>query len=107
MIGDKDLVIPRENQSTAWLTTAIWNTAQANGHAKEFPNTTQTIEDDHIPFLHAGIPAVDIIDFDYGPGHAYWHQAGDTLDKTSGQSLKTVGDVVYLSLSEIDRRVSQ
>jgi len=50
--------------------------------------------------LKAGVPAVDLIDFDYPP----WHTAADTLDKTSGHSLKIVGDVVYFSLPEIDRR---
>jgi glutaminyl-peptide cyclotransferase len=107
MIGDKNLVIPQEAQSTDWLTKTIWGTAKAIGHGREFPETEQTIADDHIPFLNARIPAVDLIDFDYGPGHAYWHQAADTLDKTSAQSLKTVGDVVYLSLPEIDRRAAQ
>jgi len=107
MIGDKNLGIKKEDQSTEWLTTAIWNTAKSLGYTKEFLNDEQTISDDHVPFLKARIPAVDLIDFDYGPGHSYWHQAGDTLDKTSGQSLKIVGDVVYLSLNEIDRRASQ
>jgi glutaminyl-peptide cyclotransferase len=107
MIGDKSLAIPKESQSTEWLTTTIWNTAKSLGYTREFPNSEQTISDDHIPFLNARVPAVDIIDFDYGPGHSYWHQAGDTLDKTSGQSLKIVGDTVYASLNEIDRRVSQ
>jgi Zn-dependent M28 family amino/carboxypeptidase len=107
MIGDKNLTIERETQSTSWLTDAIWNTARSLEYTREFSNTAQTISDDHIPFLNARIPAVDIIDFDYGPGHTYWHQAADTLDKTSGQSLKVVGDVVYMSLAEIDRRVSQ
>jgi glutaminyl-peptide cyclotransferase len=107
MIGDKSLAIPKESQSTEWLTTTIWDTAKSLGYTSEFPTSSQTISDDHIPFLNARIPAVDIIDFDYGPGHSYWHQAGDTLDKTSGQSLKIVGDVVYSSLNEIDRRVSQ
>jgi glutaminyl-peptide cyclotransferase len=107
MIGDKELGIKREEQSTDWLTDAIWKTAQSLGHTREFPNAGQLIEDDHLPFIKAGIPAVDLIDFDYGPGHSYWHQAGDTLDKTSGQSLKIVGDSVYLSLAEIDKRVSQ
>jgi glutaminyl-peptide cyclotransferase len=107
MIGDKDLAIKREEQSTPWLTDAIWKTAQSLGHTREFPDAGHLIEDDHLPFIKAGIPAVDLIDFNYGPDHTYWHQAGDTLDKTSAQSLKTVGDVVYLSLAEIDRRVSQ
>jgi len=107
MIGDKDLRIERESQSTPWLTDTIWNTARSIGYSQEFPNTVQTISDDHIPFLKARVQAVDLIDFDYGPGHAYWHQAADTLDKTSPRSLKVVGDTVYASLTEIDRRVSQ
>jgi hypothetical protein len=104
MIGDKDLNIERESQSTAWLTETIWSTARSLGFTQEFMNSSQTIEDDHIPFLNARIPAVDIIDFDYGPGHSYWHEAADTLDKTSAKSLKVVGDAVYMSLPEIDRR---
>jgi hypothetical protein len=106
MIGDKDLHIERESQSTDWLTETIWSTARSAGYTQEFLNSAQTISDDHLPFLNARIPAVDIIDFDYGPGHAYWHQASDTLDKTSARSLKVVGDAVYLSLPAIDRRVS-
>ena len=107
MIGDKNLNIERESQSTDWLTEIIWITGHALGFTREFLNSSQPISDDHIPFLKARIPAVDIIDFDYGPGHAYWHQATDTLDKTSGRSLKIVGDTVYMSLPEIDRRASQ
>ena len=103
MIGDKDLNIKKETQSTTWLKNILWNTSQSLGYTKEFPNDDQEISDDHVPYLKAGIPAVDLIDFDY----PYWHTAADTLDKTSGRSLKTVGDVVYFSLPEIDRRVSQ
>jgi hypothetical protein len=107
MIGDKNLAIEKESQSTSWLTEIIWNTGHSLGFTKEFLNSSQPISDDHIPFLKARVPAVDIIDFDYGPGHAYWHQASDTLDKTSGRGLKVVGDTVYMSLPEIDRRASQ
>ena len=107
MIGDKALNIERESQSTGWLTETIWSTGRSLGYTQEFLNSERSIEDDHVPFLKARIPAVDIIDFDYGPGHSYWHQASDTLDKTSGRSLKVVGDAVYMSLPEIDRRASQ
>ncbi|PYS52224.1 MAG: hypothetical protein DMG13_16720 [Acidobacteria bacterium] len=103
MIGDKDLNIRKETQSTAWLKTILWNRAQSLGYSKEFLNDDQEIADDHVPYLRAGIPAVDLIDFDY----PYWHTAADTLDKTSGRSLKIVGDVVYFGLPEIDRHVSQ
>ena len=102
MIGDKDLTIRKETQSTDWLKTIIWNTAASLGYSREFLNDSLEVADDHIPYLRAAIPAVDIIDFEYPP----WHTAEDTLDKTSGKSLKIVGDVVYFSLPEIDRRVS-
>lgn len=103
MIGDKNLNIRRESQSTDWLKTIIWNTAQSFGYTREFLNEELEISDDHVPYLRAGIPSVDLIDFDYPA----WHTAADTLDKTSSRSLKIVGDVVYFSLPEIDRRVSQ
>jgi Zn-dependent M28 family amino/carboxypeptidase len=102
MIGDKNLNIHREGQSTPWLVDTIWNTARAMGYTREFTNTTHIVADDHIPFRDAGIPVIDLIDFDY----PHWHEASDTLDKTSAQSLKIVGDVVYASLSEIDRRAN-
>jgi Zn-dependent M28 family amino/carboxypeptidase len=99
MIGDKNLDIKKEAQSTDWLKTIIWNTARSLGYAREFPNDSLEVSDDHIPYLKAGVPSVDLIDFDYPA----WHTAEDTLDKTSGRSLKIVGDVVYFSLPEIDR----
>jgi peptidase M28-like protein len=99
MIGDKNLNIKREAQSTSWLKDIIWNSAQSIGYAREFPNTEIDISDDHIPYLKAGVPSVDLIDFDYPA----WHMASDTLDKVSAHSLKIVGDVVYLSLPTIDK----
>ncbi|MBK6799366.1 MAG: M28 family peptidase [Acidobacteria bacterium] len=68
-----------------------------------FPARDQYITDDHIPFLEAGIPAVDLIDFDYeDQGESFWHTKNDTLDKISAKSLKIVGDVVLLSLDSIE-----
>jgi Peptidase family M28 len=99
MIGDKNLNIKREAQSTRWLKDILWDTAHSLGYDKEFPNDEIEISDDHIPYLKAGIPAVDLIDFDYPA----WHTAQDTLDKVSARSLKIVGDVVYFSLPAIDR----
>lgn len=100
MIGDKSLNIRRESQSTDWLKTIIWRTAQSLGYTREFINEEQEVSDDHVPYLKAGIPAVDLIDLDY----PYWHTPADTLDKTSSRSLKIVGDVLYFSLPEIDKR---
>jgi hypothetical protein len=99
MIGDKNLNIRRERQSTPWLKDIIWGAAQSIGYGREFPNDEIEVSDDHVPYLKAKIPSVDLIDFDYPP----WHTADDTLDKVSAHSLKIVGDVVYFSLPEIDR----
>jgi hypothetical protein len=102
MIGDKNLNIRKEAQSTDWINSIIWNTAATLGYSREFLDEDLEVADDHVPYLKAGIPSVDLIDFDYPP----WHTAEDTLDKTSGRSLKIVGDVVYFSLPEIDRRAN-
>ncbi len=111
MIGDRDLVIAREGNSTSTLTDVIWSTAASLGYAKHFVNTKHYIEDDHVPFLKAGVSAVDIIDFQFGtsrdrygdggPTNAYWHTPDDTLDKVSAESLKVVGDTVIASLPAI------
>lgn len=105
MVGDKDLAIPQEDNSTAWLTEAIWRTAREAGYSKQFLTTSQVMEDDHARFLSAGVAAVDLIDFDYGPNHDYWHTEQDTFDKLSAQSLKAVGDVVLLSLPAIEAKI--
>jgi hypothetical protein len=109
MIGDRDLTIPREQGSSQWLVEAIWGTAQQLGYKEEFPSRPYDVsDDDHMPFLRAGIPAVDIIDFEYGDGpedNSYWHTKEDTLDKLSARSLKIVGDVVLLSLPKIEAQI--
>lgn len=106
MIGDKDLEIPREENSSGWLIEAIWATARELGLTKEFSNHTQAITDDHINFLQVGIPSIDLIDFDYGNDEtSYWHTKEDTLDKISVHSLKLVGDVVLLSLPKIEAQI--
>jgi glutaminyl-peptide cyclotransferase len=109
MIGDRDLTIPREDGSSKWLVDAIWGTARQLGHLKEFPDRSFSVgDDDHMPFLRAGVPAVDIIDLEYGssPEAAdYWHTKEDTLDKISPRSLKIVGDVTLLSLPKIEAQI--
>lgn len=88
MIGDSDLNIYREKGSDPTLTDQIWNSAKQIGLQDFFINEPKyTILDDHLPFIEAGIPAVDIIDFDY----PYWHTVDDTSDKVSPKSLEIVG----------------
>lgn len=101
MIGDRDLNIRRESNSTRWLTDIIWAAARRVGHARYFLEEETPIEDDHLPFLQAGVPSVDIIDLDY----AAWHTANDTLENVSAQSLQIVGDVVLAALPDIEQRL--
>jgi glutaminyl-peptide cyclotransferase len=101
MIGDKDLDIKREGESTPWMVDIIWKTARVLGYQKYFLEAEQYISDDHLPFRDAGVPVVDLIDFNYGPRHSYWHTNLDTLDKISGESIKIAGDVIIRALPEI------
>jgi len=101
MIGDKDLMIRRDSNSAPWLVDIVWTAAARLGHRAVFSDQLTTIEDDHLPFLRAGVPAVDIIDLDYPP----WHEASDTLDNVSARSLQIVGDVVLGSLPDIEQRL--
>jgi len=104
MIADRDLTIRRESASTPWLTDAIWAAAKRLKQTGAFLDSAAEIEDDHLPFLKAGVPAVDIID---GPDdYAPWHTAGDTLDKVSARSLQTVGDVLLEALPAIEKRLA-
>lgn len=104
MIGDRGLEILQEANSTAWLRELIWRTAVRSGHGGAFGSGYGAIEDDHIPFLRAGVAACDLIDFSYGPGNAYWHTAEDTMDKLSGKSLETVGRVLTAVIGELGKR---
>lgn len=105
MIADKDLEFKREANSTPWLTDAIWSAARELTRP-EFIAESTPIEDDHLPFLAAGVPATDIIDLDYPDASMrYWHTAEDTLDKLSPKSLQIVGDVLLKALPTIERRV--
>jgi glutaminyl-peptide cyclotransferase len=91
MIGDKDLNIYQEKNSSSTLVDEIWSQAADLGYSDQFiPKYKYSMIDDHTPFLKAGIPAVDIIDFDY----PYWHTRADTPDKVSAQSMKVVGDTL-------------
>jgi glutaminyl-peptide cyclotransferase len=103
MIAERSQRFLRESNSTPWLTDIIWSTAHKLGHRSVFVNAETPIEDDHMPFLKAGVPATDIIDLDYPA----WHTADDTLDQTSARSLQVVGDVVVASLPAIEARISR
>ena len=92
LIGDADLNIYKEYNSNPELTDEIWNIAKSLGYEDKFiPDYKHAMLDDHTPFLEAGLPAIDIIDFDY----TYWHTVEDTPDKVSAESLEIVGKTLW------------
>ena len=103
MIGDANLIIRRESLSTPWLVDVVWSAAARLGHRAVFSNELTTVEDDHVAFLRAGVPAVDIIDLD----NPTWHTAQDDLAHVSQKSLQVVGDVVLAALPDIHQRLAQ
>jgi hypothetical protein len=103
MIGDRDLTIRRDANSTPWLTDLVWAAAKVQKLDGYFMPEATRVEDDHLPFLAAGVPSVDIIDLDYEP----WHTAKDTLDAVSARSLQVVGDVVLAALPHIEAHLTK
>ena len=105
MVGDCDLEIPRETLSDEALYDEFADASvEINAEPAPFEGTGGGVVDDHIPFRDQGIPAVDFIDFQYGPGSSpgeYWHTADDTLDKVCPESLDAVGEVAMRAIPEI------
>ena len=97
MVGGANLSLPMEGNSDPSLRRSIWETASQLGYDEIFlPQVKYNIEDDHIPFIQAGIPSVDIIDLDY----PYWHTTEDTADHVSPRSLQAVGNVLQAWIAE-------
>ena len=104
MIGDKDLDIQRETNSTPWLTALVQQAAKKFGDQRYFFQRDEAVEDDHLAFVHRGVPSIDVIDLDYGPKNSYHHTAQDTMDKISARSLTIDGDVFLETIKEINQR---
>lgn len=102
MIAERGAVFLRETQSTTWLKDILWSAAKTTRYGHYFSDTELSVDDDHIWFLKAGVPAVDIIDIDYPS----WHKAADLLDKLSPESLAAVGAVLSVALPRIESRTS-
>ena len=102
MIGDRNLIIKREANSTPALTEAIWAAAKKLSR-REFVSEITPIEDDHIEFLAAGVPSVDIIDLEYPDVTSrFWHTQYDTLENVAASSLQAVGDVLLAALPALE-----
>ena len=104
MIGDKDLDVMREDNSTGWLITLVGQAAHRFGYDRYFFQRDEPIQDDHLPFVARGVPSVDVIDLDYGPNNSYHHTAQDTMDKISAHSLTVDGDVFLETIRLLNLR---
>jgi glutaminyl-peptide cyclotransferase len=96
-----DLVGYEPNSSRNLYDQFAEGAGKVDGNADPFEGKADPILDDHIPFREAGIPAVDLIDFEFGPGPspgAYWHTPEDTLDKVCAESLDAVGEAALRAL---------
>jgi hypothetical protein len=97
MVGGANLQLYKEVNSVNYANAVVdrlWNLASRVGVAEFIPSIKHEVIDDHIPLLNAGIPIVDVIDFDYD----HWHTTGDTPDKCSAESLEKVGRVVLAAV---------
>jgi glutaminyl-peptide cyclotransferase len=100
-VANKGLRLPREATSSAGLWRRMRAAAARVGVGAVFPRSRQTgILDDHTPFLEAGIPAIDLIDFSY----RYKDTTRDTVDKLSERSLDAVGESTLELMHELRAR---
>jgi glutaminyl-peptide cyclotransferase len=103
MIGDADLNIERDANSTPWLESVVYEAATRLGYQSHFFARTMQVSDDHLPFVKRGVPSADIIDFDYGYDNVFWHTPQDTLDKLSPKSLEIAGVTVLETVRILDK----
>jgi Zn-dependent M28 family amino/carboxypeptidase len=104
MIGDADLNIDRDRNSTPWLLDLIYAAAEREGYQSHFYAREAALEDDHLPFVKRGVPSADVIDLDYGYNNVFHHTAQDTMDKLSPKSLQIVGDTIMETIHMLDQR---
>jgi Zn-dependent M28 family amino/carboxypeptidase len=104
MVGDADLNIERDANSTPWLEDMIQQAAIRYGYQSHFFARDSGMEDDHVPFKKRDVPVADLIDFDYGYDNAFWHTKEDTVDKLSPKSLEIVGSVVEQTIRMLDQK---
>ena len=104
MIGDADLNIERDTNSSPWLEDLLYQAASALGYQSHFFARTAAIQDDHLPFVQRGVPSADVIDLDYGYGNVFHHTTQDTIDKLSPKSLEIAGNVILQTIWMMDKR---
>jgi glutaminyl-peptide cyclotransferase len=103
MVGDADLNIEHDSNSTSWLEAVVYESATRLGYQSHFFARTMTVSDDHLPFLKRGVACADFIDFDYGYNDVFWHTTQDTVDKLSPKSLEIVGATMLETINILDK----
>jgi len=106
MCGDRDLRFHRDPYSTAWLSELVFAAARREGLSAHVDGPRDAIADDHLSFLEVGVPALDLIDFTYGPDNSWWHTHEDTLDKCSERSLAITANIVLAALPDLEARLA-
>ena len=104
MIGDADLNVDRDSDSTPWLEDLVYQAASNLGYQSHFFARTIPVADDHLPFVERGVPSADLIDLDYGYGNVFHHTPQDTLDKLSPKSIEIVGLVILETVRLLDKK---
>ncbi len=103
MVGDADLNIDRDLNSTPWLEAVVLESATRLGVQSHFYGRLNQVGDDHLPFMQRGVPSADLIDFTYGYNNVFWHTPQDTVDKLSPKSLEIVGAVILETVRILDK----
>jgi Zn-dependent M28 family amino/carboxypeptidase len=90
-VGDRRLSIPREANSNPGLWRKLRAAAQRVGAGRVFPEgSARVVFDDHIPFQDAGVPSIDLIDFDF----PCFHRRCDDMSAVSQRSVDAVGETM-------------
>ena len=103
MVGDADLNIERDTNSTPWLEDVVYEAASRLGYQSHFFARTLAVSDDHLPFAKRGVACADFIDFNYGYNDVFWHTTEDTVDKLSPKSLEIVGGAMLETIRILDK----
>jgi hypothetical protein len=103
MIGARNLKVLRETEFSApWLIDTIWDAAKRTGNGATFLDDRYPVDDDHLPFVQAGVPSVDIIDLRDYP---QWHTKDDDLAHVGAAGLGAVGTVLIAATPEIEKKI--
>lgn len=104
MIGDKELDLSNDENSSQALRDKFSTIAARLGYQKYLRRDGGGIDDDHKPFAELGVTVLDVIDLNYGPNGSYWHTAADTMDKLSVRSFQVTGDLVIALVNELQKQ---